>query len=248
VATFFGLGDAGEGQTTGNAQNLIGAGLNGQDAKGKGGAPVELPVVDVNSTGAGSDGGAEKQHLFLGPNSAGGANNRGTVYGNNGYGLQEGGAPVKMPTFVVNSGLVFTAGPENSIDAYDPETGIVWCVVPAQGLEDMTPIWFGISSSAFTSARLALSLTPGTQIVNISAHGMRHFAEDARPAVMEAIKRDIANLGHIAVGKPIQRTITVGGETVTYRGIGLANNIVNIGTAFPGAAVRNIALPKGGGG
>jgi hypothetical protein len=67
VGSFFGSDGAGEGQTTGNAQNLIGDGLSGQDAEGRGGAPVELPPFQVTSPEASSDGGGETQHKFLGP-------------------------------------------------------------------------------------------------------------------------------------------------------------------------------------
>ena len=63
---------------------------------------------------------------------------------------------------------------------------------------------------------------------------LRHFPVSAQDAVTAAIQQDLAPLGEIAPGQIVQRTITMDGQQLTYRAMGLPNGTVNVGTAFPG--------------
>jgi len=183
------------------------------------------------------------------PNNAGSVT--GPVYGRNGASpLVENGDPIALEPFNVSASHVhYIGGIEGSEYAIMDDGSLLQTRGP-QGMQDMTPMWFGIASTIAAPARLALPAAgraTGGQLVKIAAHGMRHFPEVVRETVSAAIKQDLATLGTVAPGQIIQRTITVGGEQITYRGMGLVDGTVNVGTAFPGAAVRNIALPKGGG-
>ena len=79
---------------------------------------------------------------------------------------------------------------------------------------------------------------------NVSSHALRHFPTAAQDAVNLAIRNDLASLGEIAPGQSVQRTITSDGQQLTYRAFGLPNGTMNVGTAFPGTAIRNVALPR----
>ena len=104
------------------------------------------------------------------------------------------------------------------------------------------PAVFGRLFRTASIARAA-EVSCSAQEIEVSAHALRKFPDAMKEPVAQAIKSDLANLGRVEAGQAVQRTIVVNGERVTYRAMGLQNGSVNVGTSFPGTAVRDISVP-----
>jgi RHS repeat-associated protein len=102
----------------------------------------------------------------------------------------------------------------------------------------------GIAGLFRTSAQSLAMSAAKNGMVDVSAHGLRHFPEAMRASVANAVVKDIARNGAPAIGKDIQRTIKVGGIQITYRARTLASGKTRVGTVGEGGWKRDIAKKK----
>lgn len=163
-------------------------------------------------------------------------------------------APLNLSTPVSQPTAVLTAGDPNAVPYVPEQRRNLFTYDTLLIGSDLAGTQVGEQIADFNAA-IYSALLPlprvsrfancpvAAQSVRVLDHGLRHFPAGSQQAVKEAITADAQAL-KLAPGQAAQRTITVGGQQVSYRAMGLPNGTISVGTATPGTYVRDISAPR----